>query len=502
MAALPDDVLVAHCDWGTAARKRWLAVGRVDADGGAVGEAPEPVGDATTLLDRLQRRADGSPVLVGFDFPIGVPNAYAERAGIGSFPDFLRALAAGDRLVFFDVAAHATDISVDRPFYPAAPGSSRQQHLIDALGVGGIDDLRRVCERPGGGRRAAAPLFWLVGAAQVGRAALSGWREVLAPALDRGGVGMWPFDGTLAALLDQREVVMVETYPAEFYGHLQAQPGPGGKRTRSGRTPACAALATAAVRLGVTLTGEARRALDEGFGDGPDGEDRFDAFVGLMGMLNIVVGQRKPGPPPTVPTDVIAVEGWMLGKDAPDAASRPVTPLERLAALLRQRNAIDADISSVIGRPALPGHIGEFIAAAVFDIELELSATSAGYDGMFRSGQLAEATVNVKLYGKREGLLDIPSAVPDYFLVLTGPRSAAITSLGGTRPLVIEEVFLFHGPGLVSRLQERGIRIGVATSVRSDEWENARVWPVRTGQPSFMTEDQLAALALFSSATQ
>jgi hypothetical protein len=39
-------------------------------------------------------------------------------------------------------------------------------------------------------------------------------------------------------------------------------------------------------------------------------------------------------------------------------------------------------------------------------------------------------------------------------------------SLGGTRPLVIEEVFLFDGPGLVSRLQERGVRIGVATSVR------------------------------------
>jgi len=61
--------------------------------------------------------------------------------------------------------------------------------------------------------------------------------------------------------------------------------------------------------------------------------------------------------------------------------------------------------------------------------------------------------VNLKLYGKREGLLDIPQAVPDYLLVLTGPSSAAMTSLGGTRPLVIEEVFLFDGPGLVSRLQ-------------------------------------------------
>lgn len=390
MAAVSGDVLVAHCDWSVAAGKRWMAVGRLDVDGGAIAEAPERVGDPATLIERLRRRANGSTVLVGLDFPIGVPTAYAKRAGIGSFPGFLRALTAGNREQFFEVAAHPTDISVERPFYPAAPGSSKQQHLVDVLGVGGIDDLRRVCERSGGGRRAAAPLFWLVGAAQVGRAALSGWREVLIPALHQGhGVTMWPFDGELAPLLDRGEVVIVETYPAEFYGHFQAHPGPGGKRTRSGRAPACAALDAAADRLAVTLTGNARRALDDGFGDGADGEDRFDAFAGLVGMLNIVLGQRQPGPPSTVGPEVIAVEGWIFGQEAPGVASRPVTPLERLAALLRQRNSIDADISSLIARPALPGHIGEFIAAAVFDIQLEGSATRAGYDGVFRSGSLA-----------------------------------------------------------------------------------------------------------------
>jgi hypothetical protein len=317
MAARSGDVLVAHCDWSTVDRKQWLAVGRVDADGGAIAEGPERVGDAATLIDRLRQRANGSAVLVGFDFPIGVPTAYAQRAGIGAFPGFLSALAAGDRPHFFDVAAHPTDISVDRPFYPAIPGRSKQQHLVDALGVGGMDDLRRVCERPSGGRRAAAPLFWLVGAAQVGKAALSGWCEVLIPALHRGrGVSMWPFEGELAPLLDRRAVVIVETYPAEFYGHLQAQPGPGGKRTRSGRAPACAALAAAADHLAVTLTGDARRALDTGFGDGPDGEDRFDAFVGLTGMLNILLGQLEPGPPSTVPPEVIAVEGWIFGQEA------------------------------------------------------------------------------------------------------------------------------------------------------------------------------------------
>lgn len=225
MSVLSGDVLVAHCDWSTAPGKQWLAVERIDADGGAIAESSQRVGDATTLLDRLRRRADGSAVLVGFDFPIGIPNAYAQRAGIEAFPGFLRTLAAGGHARFFEAAAHPTGISVDRPFCPAAPGSSKQQHLVEALGVGCIDDLRRVCERPSGGRRAAAPLFWLVGAAQVGRAALSGWREVLIPAVHPGReVRFWPFDGELPALLVPGGVVVAETYPAEFYQHLQASP--------------------------------------------------------------------------------------------------------------------------------------------------------------------------------------------------------------------------------------------------------------------------------------
>jgi hypothetical protein len=187
----------------------------------------------------------------------------------------------------------------------------------------------------------------------------------------------------------------------------------------------------------------------------------------------------------------------MFGQQAPGSASPAVTPLERLASLLRRRNAIDAGIASLIGRPALPGHIGEFIAAEVFDIQLERSATTAGYHGVFRSGPLAGATVNAKLHGKRDGLLDIPQAAPHHFLVLTGPRAAAMSSLGD-RPLLIEEAFLFDGPELVSPLQQRGVRIGVATSVRTHECEHARVWPATAGQPSSLTEDQQAALSLFS----
>ena len=75
------------------------------------------------------------------------------------------------------------------------------------------------------------------------------------------------------------------------------------------------------------------------------------------------------------------------------------------------------------------GHLGEWIAAQVFDIELEASAVAAGIDGRFRSGPMQGRAVNIKSYLKREGMLNITeSNALDYYLVLTGPPSAAVSS--------------------------------------------------------------------------
>jgi hypothetical protein len=87
------------------------------------------------------------------------------------------------------------------------------------------------------------------------------------------------------------------------------------------------------------------------------------------------------------------------------------------------------------------------IAAQVFDIELEQSAAAAAIDRRFRSGPLQGRTMNVKWYLKQDGLLDMSeSSALDYHLVLTGPRSAALTSRGGTRPWRVDHVYLFHAP--------------------------------------------------------
>ena len=74
--------------------------------------------------------------------------------------------------------------------------------------------------------------------------------------------------------------------------------------------------------------------------------------------------------------------------------------LARVASLLHERNAIDAELARLIQRPMTSGHLGEWIAAQVFDIELEASAVAAGIDGRFRSGPLQGRTVNIKWYLK------------------------------------------------------------------------------------------------------
>jgi len=51
--------------------------------------------------------------------------------------------------------------------------------------------------------------------------------------------------------------------------------------------------------------------------------------------------------------------------------------LARAAALLYKGHAIDAELARLIQRSTTSGHLGEWIAAQVFDIELEASAVSA-----------------------------------------------------------------------------------------------------------------------------
>ena len=173
--------------------------------------------------------------------------------------------------------------------------------------------------------------------------------------------------------------------------------------------------------------------------------------------------------------------------------------LKRLADLIHQLNRTGSEIAELIGRPALQGHVGEFIASRVFDIELETSATQRAFDGRFRSGALAGRSVNVKWYGKREGLLDLAqSDGPDFYLVLAGPPAPPSSSRGQVRPWCIESVHLFEHAPLVAELRRVGVKVGIATSVRKALWAPAQLYPEQRSPLVVLTGDQRSLLELFA----
>ena len=160
---------------------------------------------------------------------------------------------------------------------------------------------------------------------------------------------------------------------------------------------------------------------------------------------------------------------------------------------------IDNQIAALLGRPAERGHTGEYIAAAIFGITLEESAVNKGSDGIFTAGALAGRSVNVKWYGKQFGLLDInPDGGTDYYLVLTGPKSTALSSRGSTNPWVISYVFLFDAAKLNIVLQTRGVKIGIDTSVVIEQWRQAEIYPEQNNLLLPLNDDQKKQLALFA----
>ena len=172
--------------------------------------------------------------------------------------------------------------------------------------------------------------------------------------------------------------------------------------------------------------------------------------------------------------------------------------LGRLASLIRQRNRVDGEIAAIIDRPAHVGHIGEFVAAAIFDIRLHESAAHRGADGHFIRGPLAGRSVNIKKYSTDQGVLDIrPDALPDYFLVLAGARTGAASSRGTTQPWSIEAVYLLEAAPLIEQLRARGVKIGVATSVRRRIWDDAEIYPSSKNRVLRLAPEQRSVIALF-----
>lgn len=301
---------IVHADWSRDARKRWVAEASRQGDRWFA-DAPRKVGDLAQFRGGLFA-ADG-PVLAGFDFPIGVPAVYGTLSGERDFDRLLDQLGQGRWARFFDVCEMPHEISIDRPFYPRVSSSVvRQVHLLERLGVASIESLRRASERATEARRAACALFWTLGGNQVGKAAISGWQDVIRPARLE-GAGLWPFDGDLSALAAGRRVVLAETYPAESYGHVGVVFRHGASKQRQAdRWEATRNLIGRCEANGIELSADLSATIADGFGPRKSGEDPFDAVMGLFGMIEVADGRRQEAP-----TEIPHRhwEGWILGRE-------------------------------------------------------------------------------------------------------------------------------------------------------------------------------------------
>jgi hypothetical protein len=307
--------LIAHADWGIDRRKRQVAaatIRRAGRDAGAsyVVESVAPAADGGELFGVLREAARPGQAMIGFDFPIGLARKYAAAAGIGAFPDLLDALGSPPWHHFHLVAAQPDEIALHRPFYPMRPGGSRREHLYQALGLAATD-LRRRCER-----NDAETLFWTLGGKQVGKGALAGWQLLAAARRSKPGILLWPFEGSLSELLTGADhPVVAETYPREYYRHLGPLPGHGrwSKRRRDDRLRRIPGLLAWAESLAVGWDPGIRRRVESGFSDDRNGEDEFDAVVGLLAMIAVVAGSIDVGVPSDDPA-VLSTEGWILGR--------------------------------------------------------------------------------------------------------------------------------------------------------------------------------------------
>ncbi len=325
---MPDTIV--HADWSANAKKRYAVFAQLDPNHAYRISAPNPVGPPDLFLRQLKKyTSDRGVVLAGFDFPIGLPYPYARLCGVDDFLELLPTLGHDIWQDFYRVSEEPSQIHLHRPFYPSRPGGARQADLLRGLGMVKINDLRRECEWAKPDRRAAAPLFWTLGGQQVGKAAICGWRDLLSPAQVDPEIPLkvWPFSGKLQDLTQDDGLIMLETYPAEFYGQLSldlrkvssasealenSKTGSYGKRVQASRMNAGRQLIDWGERVGVEFELALTALIQSGFGPMPEAEDPFDALVGCIGMINVVLGYQ-PLYEPDEP-HIRKVEGWIFGQ--------------------------------------------------------------------------------------------------------------------------------------------------------------------------------------------
>ncbi len=309
--------LIVHADWSVHQNKRWSTYARLNSNDHYVVEDIRPVDVPQDFIDQVKHQVNkDANVLIGFDFPIGLPNAYAQIAGIDNFLAILPEFGKGKWGNFYKVANIKEEIHIYRPFYPQKPENKSLNDLLEQLHLSKINDLRRRCEDAYPRGRAASPLFWTLGAQQVGKAAMNGWNEVITPAISNPhmDIAIWPFSGRLKELMRTSKTILVETYPSMYLKMILPNYPKGrfSKRSQNDRLSISSYLLEWTKTNYIHLKHSIVDLIQNGFGSEMNAEDKFDSFIGLCGMISIITKWNEFYEPKD--NYIRNIEGWILGR--------------------------------------------------------------------------------------------------------------------------------------------------------------------------------------------
>lgn len=301
---------ICGIDWSAHSSRRWLTTALPEGNRAYWRLlAPRPVEHLSEALSsRVETQSAPHSLLMGVDTPIGVPAAWAHAVGAPSFRELLRLVATEPS--WSRVLSPSDEPSLLQPFYPASPGTKGQhsrQRLLDALRLSSPEALLRRCDVLAG----AFPLFFCVGARQVGKGAIAFWSEVL---MTCEGAALWPFDGELLSLLETSAVVLAEVYPGLATRRFGL---PLGRRGYSKRDPqvrrqvAEMLLQRPELRALIRVSNDLAAMIAEGF----PSDDAFDSFLAAVLMVEDVA-RRAAALEPALSQQERAVEGWIFGLEA------------------------------------------------------------------------------------------------------------------------------------------------------------------------------------------
>lgn len=111
-------------------------------------------------------------------------------------------------------------------------------------------------------------------------------------------------------------MVVAETYPAEACIHLGLSP-PGykwSKTKQKDRQGQSGRLFEWADEGSITFDENLDALIQDGFGTDKGAEDLFDAVLGALSMIEVILGRRIEGNPQDI--SVRQIEGWIFGQEA------------------------------------------------------------------------------------------------------------------------------------------------------------------------------------------